>query len=122
MPRTGKGTRTEFRSDRVKNQICYSYRDRCYRSLGSKCRFSHQESMLLYSNNNSYHDPNVNNNFNVNNFLEEMTNVLNPLKSIVEIQRQPTSLPFTKVQSYQHQQFIPVTIQAQHVWPGAVTQ
>ena len=51
-----------------------------------------------------------------------MKNVLNALKVIVETQRQPTSLPFTNVQRFLHQQFIPVTSQAQHVWPVVVTQ
>ena len=62
---------------------------------------------------NSYHDPNV------NKFLEEMKNVLNTLKGIVEMQHQPTSFLFTNVQGYQHQQFIPATSQAQHVWPAS---
>ena len=38
-----------------------------------------------------------------------MKNVLNALKGILETQHQPTSLPFTKVQGYQHQRFSPVT-------------
>ena len=50
-----------------------------------------------------------------------MKNVLSTLKGIVEMQHQPTSFPFTNVQAYQHQQFIPATSQAQHVWPVAVT-
>ena len=118
MSRTGNGPRTEFRRDRVKNQICYSYRDIGYSRFVSKCRFSHQEPVLPYLKNSSYHDPN---NVNVNNFLDEMENVLNALKGIVETQRQPTSLRFTNVQGYQHRQFISVTSQAQHIWPVAVT-
>ena len=51
-----------------------------------------------------------------------MKNVVNALKGIIETQRQPTSLPFTNLQGYQHQQFIPVTSQAQHMWPVTVTQ
>ena len=104
MPRPGKGPRTEFRRDRsrVKNRICYSYHDRGYCSFGSKCRLSHQESVPPYAKYNSNHDPNLNNNVNVNNFLEGRTNVLNTLKGIVEMQHQPTSLPFTNVQGYQH--------------------
>ena len=52
-----------------------------------------------------------------------MKNVLNALKGISETQYQPTSasLPFMNVQGYQHQQFIPVTNQAQHLWPMTVT-
>ena len=59
---------------------------------------------------------------NVNNFLEEMKNVVNALKGIIETQCQPTSSPFTNLQGYQHQQFISVTSQAQHMWPVKVTQ
>ena len=51
-----------------------------------------------------------------------MKNVSNAMKGIVETQCQPTStsLPFMNIQGYQHQQFIPVTSQAQHVWPEIV--
>ena len=123
MPRTGKGPRTDFRRDRVRysyRQIRYSYRVRGYCSYGSKSRFSHQEPVPPFSKNSSYHDPN--NNVHVNNFLEEMKNVLNVLKGIAETQRQSTSLPFTNFQGFQHQQFILVTSQAQHVWPVTVMQ
>ena len=51
-----------------------------------------------------------------------MKNVVNGLKGIIETQHQPTSLPFTNLQGYQHQQFIPVTSQAQRMWPVTVTQ
>ena len=50
-----------------------------------------------------------------------MKNAVNALKGITETQRQPTSLPFTNLQGYQHQQFIPVTSQAQHMWLVTVT-
>ena len=93
--------RIEIRRDRVKNQICCSYRDKGYCRFGSKCRFSHQVSVPPYSKTDSCHDPNVNNNVNVNNFLEEMENVLNTLKDIVEMQHQPTSF------SFQHQRVHP---------------
>ena len=134
-PKIGREPRTEFRRDRVKNKICYNYRDRGYCSYGLKCRFLHQEPVPLSLKNNcpsqrarshsfksnvsSCHDPH--NNFNVNNFLEEMKNVVNAQKGIIETQHQPTSLPVTNLQGYQHQQFIPVTSQAQHMWPVTVT-
>ena len=133
-PKIGSEPRTEFCRDKVKNKICYNYRDRGYCSYGSKCRFLHQEPVPLSLKNNSpsqrvrphsfksnvssCHDPN--NNFNVNNFSEEIKNVVNALKGIIETQRQPTSVPFTNLQGYQHQQFIPVTSQAQHMWPVTV--
>ena len=106
-PRPRPMPRIEIPRDRINNQICYSFRYKGYFRFGSKCRFSHQVSVPPYSKNDSYHDPNVNHNVNVNNFLEDMKNVLNTLKGIVEMQHQPTSFPFTNVRGYQHQQVYP---------------
>ena len=49
--------------------------------------------------------------------------MLNIMKRIVEIQRQPIQVPIVPpVNGIQHQQFMPVTNQDQQVWPLTVQQ